>query len=346
MSATEDVQKYYGETLSSNQDLKTSACCPADALPAYLKPIVSRVHPEVREKFYGCGSPLPPHLAGQSVLDLGCGTGRDCYVVSRLVGETGHVTGVDMTKEQLEIANKHVDYHRELWGYQASNVTFQHGYIEDLAAIGIADNSLDIVISNCVINLSEDKTRVFKEIFRVLKPGGELYFSDIFARQRIPAELTRDPVLRGECLGGAMYLEDFRRALSKMGIHDYRVLASSPLTIEDPTLARLVANIDFLSLTIRVFKLPLEDRCEDYGQVAWYLGGIDECPNEFMLDDHHRFVRNKPMLICSNTARMLGQSRYAPFFRIDGDERHHFGLFDCSGPDCRSPERESQPGCC
>ncbi|MCB1647001.1 MAG: methyltransferase type 11, partial [Pseudomonadales bacterium] len=94
---------------------------------------------------------------------------------------------------------------------------------------------------------------------------------------------------------------------------------------------------------IRAFKLDLEDRCEDYGQVAWYLGGIAEATHYFDLDDHHRFVRGKPMLVCSNTARMLAQTRFAPYFRIEGDESHHFGLFDCGPADVTA---DSDAPCC
>ncbi|MEX2489177.1 MAG: methyltransferase domain-containing protein, partial [Pseudomonadales bacterium] len=96
-SAIEDVKKYYGETLQSSEDLKTSACCPTDALPDYLKPIVSQIHPQVQQKFYGCGSPIPAGLEGCTVLDLGCGSGRDSFVISKLVGASGRVIGVDMT---------------------------------------------------------------------------------------------------------------------------------------------------------------------------------------------------------------------------------------------------------
>ena len=219
---SESVRHYYGQVLQSSNDLKTSACCSIDAMPGYLKALLAGLHPEVLERFYGCGSPLPPALEGKTVLDLGCGTGRDCYLLSKLVGPTGRVIGVDMTPEQLEVAVRHRDWHAERFGY--ANVEFLHGHIENLAAVGIADNSIDVVVSNCVINLSPEKPRVLAEIFRVLKPGGELYFSDVFADRRIPAELRQDPVLLGECLGGALYWEDFRRILQDLGCPDVRIV--------------------------------------------------------------------------------------------------------------------------
>ncbi len=344
MSVLEEVKKYYGETLQSSKDLKTSACCPVEAMPRHIRPIVAEIHPEILDKFYGCGSPIPPLLDGMRVLDLGCGTGRDSYVFSKLVGETGSVVGVDMTEGQLAVATRHRDYHRDLFGYRSSNVEFKHGYIEDLATIGIADNSIDVVTSNCVLNLAMDKAKVFAEIFRVLKPGGELYFSDIFSGRRIPPALANDPIFRGECLGGALYIEDFRRLMIELGVNDFRTISSSSVTVDDADLAALAGGIDFYSMTIRVFKIPVEDKCEDYGQVAWYNGGIPEAPHQFALDDHHLFERGKPMLVCSNTARMLARSRFSRYFRIEGDESTHYGLFDCA--DAPAAASDLPGGCC
>lgn len=328
---SESVRNYYGQVLQSSNDLKTSACCSIDAMPSYLKPLLAGLHPEVLERFYGCGSPLPPALNTKTVLDLGCGTGRDCYLLSSLVGPDGRVIGVDMTPEQLEVAVRHRDWHAERFGY--ANVEFLHGHIENLAAIGIADNSIDAVVSNCVINLSPEKPKVLAEIFRVLKPSGELYFSDVFADRRIPNELRQDPVLLGECLGGALYWEDFRRVLHSLGCPDVRVVNQSPISIDDADVAAKIGMVKFRSVTVRAFKLPFEDRCEDYGQVACYLGGIPEHPHAFDLDDHHHFETGRPLRVCGNTADMLADSRYAEYFQISGDKSRHFGLFDCTpGP--------------
>ena len=338
----EAVKNYYGEVLKSSADLQTSACCVAEAMPAHLSAILRDIHPEVRDRFYGCGSPLPPALEGATVLDLGCGSGRDCYLLSRLVGPQGRVIGIDMTDEQLAVARRHVDYHAQKFGY--ANVEFQHGYIEDLA--GIADASVDLVVSNCVLNLSPDKPRVFAEIFRVLKPGGELYFSDVFADRRIPAPLASDPLLLGECLGGALYVEDFRRLIARAGCQDARVVSSSPLAINNPDVERRIGFVRFHSMTIRAFKLDLEDRCEDFGQVATYLGTVPEHPHAFDLDDHHHLETGRPMLVCGNSADMLGKSRYAPHFRIDGEKITHFGLFDCAPPSPTPAGTASGGACC
>ncbi|RMF71725.1 MAG: methyltransferase domain-containing protein [Alphaproteobacteria bacterium] len=339
------VQEYYGKTLQTSADLKTSACCPTDAMPRYLQALLAHVHEEVQARFYGCGSPIPPLLEGCTVVDLGCGAGRDSYLLAQLVGPDGRVIGIDMTDSQLQVANHYVAWHMDRFGYATPNVRFVKGLIEDLAAAGIADDSVDVVVSNCVINLSADKRAVFSEIFRVLKPGGELYFADIFAGRRLPESLAKDPVLVGECLGGALYLEDFRRLLAELGCADYRVVNARPVTIEDPELAERLGPIPFFSMTIRAFKLPLEDRCEDYGQVARYHGSIPHHPHAFMLDDHHLFETGRAVPVCGNTAAMLAETRYAPHFTVIGDRSRHYGLFPCREAD-RSPSADEAPGGC
>ncbi len=328
-----DVQAYYGEVLKTKADLQTTACCPTDAMPYYLRDKVSLIADEIQDRFYGCGSPIPHALEGATVLDLGCGTGLDAYLASQLVGETGRVIGVDMTPEQLEVARRYQEDHRVRFGHANSNVEFHQGYMERLDLIGLEDNSVDVVISNCVINLAPDKERVFREILRVLKPGGEMFFADVFTDRRLSAEMKADPVLVGECLGGAMYTEDFRRMLYRLGVPDYRVVSSGVIEPSNPDLERRCGNARFYSMTVRFFKLPqLEDRCEDYGQVAWYQGTLAHAPNRFVLDDHHVFLAGKPMLVCSNTAAMLSATRFQKHFRIDGDLSTHYGLFDC-GPE-------------
>lgn len=340
-----EVSEYYGSVLQSSADLRTDACCAPEGMPRWLKDLIADVHPEVRDRFYGCGSPVPLAVEGKTVLDLGCGTGRDCYVASRLVGPHGRVLGVDMTPEQLAVARRHRDYHAGRAGLATSNVTFLEGPMEDLAALDIQDASVDVVISNCVLNLAGDKRRVFSEIARVLRPGGELYFADIFSDRRLPAALARDPVLVGECLGGAMYREDFRRLMRDLGFADIRRVAASPVAVRDPGIQAAVGNAAFESLTLRAFRLDLEDRCEDYGQVATYLGTITQTPHAFELDDHHRFETGRPLRVCGNTADMLSKTRYAPHFKVDGDKSVHFGLFDCA-PEAAAAGVEGKGSCC
>jgi arsenite methyltransferase len=342
----DSVKEYYGETLQTSEDLKTSACS-ITGIPDYLKQLISNVHDEVSEKFYGCGSPIPPILEGMTILDLGCGTGRDCYILSQLVGESGKVIGVDMTDNQLEVANKHIDYHMKKFGYKKPNIEFKKGYIENLKDLDLKDNSIDIVISNCVINLSPNKEDVFTEIFRVLKTGGELYFSDIFADRRIPEELKDDKVLVGECLGGALYIEDFRRIINKVGCADYRVVESASVSLDKGVIEQKLGMVEFRSLTIRAFKIDFEDICENYGHVAYYLGTIENSPHEFNLDNHHKFKKGLPLPICGNTTKMLSETRYKNHFKIIGNFEVHYGKFDCdpeTGSKDNSPTLEV--GCC
>ncbi len=340
-----DVQEYYGKVLGSQQDLKTSACCSMESVPMHHREILGQIEDEILARFYGCGSPIPEALEGTTVLDLGCGTGRDVYLLSKLVGPSGRVIGVDMTAEQLAVARKYESQQMATFGFEKSNVDFREGYIEDLAGAGIADASVDVVVSNCVLNLSPDKPKVFREIFRVLKPGGELYFSDVFADRRLDPRLMNDPVLLGECLSGAMYLEDFRRLLQGLGCKDHRVVGRSPIAIEDAEVDAKIGMAKFESVTVRAFKLDsMEDCCEDYGQVATYKGTVNHAPHRFALDDHHVLETGRPMLVCGNTAAMLSETRYAPHFEVTGDRSRHFGVFGCGEGDGNVGDDDG--GCC
>lgn len=343
------LKEYYGRVLQSTADLKTNACCCADnGLSAAAKEALAQIDDEVLTRFYGCGAPIPPLLDGLTVLDLGCGAGRDAYIASRLVGPSGSVIGVDMTEAQLDVAVRHLPSQMNRFGYAAPNVDFRQGYMEDLASIGIADESVDVVISNCVLNLAPDKAAVFAEIFRVLKPGGELYFSDVFSGRRVPEEFRDDPVLHGECLAGALYREDFRRLLRDVGCMDHRVVSIRPIEIGSPEIKAKIGMVDFYSITVRAFKLnTIEDICEDYGQIAVYRGSIAEHLHFFDLDDHHRFFANKPVLVCGNTAAMLQDTRYGAHFDVHGDRSRHFGPFAC-GPSFGKIREESGSGgaCC
>ena len=337
------VQDYYGKQLQTSDDLKTNACC-TDDIPAAHKKILATLEDEVLAKYYGCGVCIPEAVQGLTVLDLGSGSGRDVYLLSKLVGETGRVIGVDMTEEQLAVARRHVAAHTATFGYARPNVEFRHGFIEDLHSANLADESIDLVVSNCVLNLSTDKAATYREIFRVLRPGGEMYIADVFADRRVPEALRHDPVLYGECLSGALYIDDFRRLLADLGIRDYRLTAQRVLTVNNPEIEAKTGNIVFYSLTVRAFKLPLEDRCEDYGQVATYLGTADD-PHRFVLDDHHTFETGRPVLVCGNTADMLSRTRYGTHFRVDGEKQTHFGPFS-SGPAPVAVAAPTAGGCC
>ncbi|KAK9806764.1 hypothetical protein WJX72_001784 [[Myrmecia] bisecta] len=346
----ESVKYYYGKVLSTSKDLKTSACTASGRPHQLVMDIIKRVPAEVVDKFYGCGAPLPLGIRGLRVLDLGSGSGRDCYVCASLVGPSGRVTGIDMTEKQLEVSRRHAAGFCKEVGYPESNMTFVQGHIEYLDKAGIEDESVDLVISNCVVNLSPDKARVLQEAYRVLAPGGEFYFSDVYCDRRLPAKVQKDEVLWGECISGALYVEDFRRLAHAAGFTDPRVLSSAPIEVHDAGMRRVLGNAKFYSITYRLFKLPdlLETLCEDYGQVATYKGTIEGHEHGYALDDHHFLETGKPMLVCGNTAAMLGEgnmSWLAPHFQVVGDRSVHYGLFDCSGS-IASAQPSSPPAVC
>jgi arsenite methyltransferase len=344
------VQDYYGRQLQGTTDLRTSACCDIGALPAWLKPLLARIHPEVLSRYYGCGLVTPPLLEGCRVLDLGCGSGRDAYALAQLVGPTGEVVGVDMTDEQLAVARAHQAHHAQVFGY--GNVRFLHGYIERLDELGLAPGSFDVIVSNCVVNLSPDKDAVLAGVQRLLKPGGEFYFSDVYADRRVPAAVRNDPVLYGECLGGALYWNDFVRLAQRHGFADPRLAEDRRLVVTDPQLAARTGNLRFFSATYRLFKLAaLESACEDYGQAVIYRGTIPEHASRFVLDKHHDMPTGKVFPVCGNTWHMLQGTRFAPHFEFIGNFDTHYGIFEGCGTRVpfdagATPDTAAGPGAC
>jgi SAM-dependent methyltransferase len=337
------VQEYYGKVLQNSDDLQTDACCTEASMPDHLKPVLSEIHDEVMMRYYGCGLIAPEALEGLHILDLGSGSGRDAYALAKLVGEKGRVVGVDMTDEQLDVANRHLEYHREKFGYAKSNVTFLKGYLENLGDLGLEDASFDVIVSNCVINLCEDKGAVLKEAFRLLKPGGEMYFSDVYSDRRVPHDLTKDPVLHGECLSGALYWNDFLNIAKASGFIDPRLVTDRPLGISNPAIKAKLGNINFYSATYRLFKLDaLEPMCEDYGQAVIYKGTIEHQSDAFALDGHHYMEKGRVFPVCGNTYRMLSETRFKDHFEFIGDWSTHYGTFPGCGTNI--PFGESDPG--
>ena len=203
------VKEYYGKILKKSSDLKTNACCTNIKYPEYILNSLKKIHDNIINSYYGCGLVIPDCLKNKKIMDLGCGTGRDVYLLSQFVGENGFITGIDMTDEQLDKANNYIEYHTNVNNYVRPNVEFKKGYIEKLDELNLEKNSYDIIVSNCVVNLSPNKESVFKQVYNMLKNGGEFYFSDVYSSKRIPKDLQNDDILWGECLSGALYSNDF-----------------------------------------------------------------------------------------------------------------------------------------
>ena len=350
MNKTTEVQEYYGKTLQQSSDLKTNACCTVQTYPQHIKDAMSLIHDEVHNRYYGCGLTIPTVLENTKVLDLGSGAGRDCYILSKLVGESGEVVGVDMTKEQLDVANKHIDFHTKAFNYKKPNIRFIDGDIAKLNECDLKDNYFDVIVSNCVINLCEDKEAVLKEAYRVLKEGGELYFSDVYSDRRISEELKNDKVLWGECLSGALYWNDFLTLAKKAGFNDPRLVEVEDITIESKEVEELVGDIKFYSVTYRLFKLPnLEPACEDYGQSVTYKGTIEDTPDQFILDDHHIINKGEEFKVCGNSYSMLKDSRFSKHFEFSGDTSNHLGIFEGCGGEAPFNSQNKKSGgtsCC
>jgi arsenite methyltransferase len=223
-----------------------------------------------------------------------------------------------MTEEQLKVAREFQPYHAEKFGY--ANTEFIHGYIEDFVDSGkVAEGSADLVISNCVVNLSPHKDKVFTQIWKALKEGGELYFSDVYVDRRVPKEIQDDKVLWGECLSGALYFEDFRRLMNEIGFKDLRIISQR----EIQSTGGYKLDQKYYSVTIRAFKISsLEDRCEDNQNTVTYKGGIPDFGCKFEFDQHYTFSKNTEVHTCRNTAEIFRQSRYAKFFEVSEDGVH------------------------
>jgi arsenite methyltransferase len=230
MQDKEDIREFirrnYAEVAAKGVegDCCSAGCCCSGAVAdtrdtalklGYAEADLSQVPPEANLGL-GCGNPvaIASLKKGETVLDLGCGGGFDCFLARERVGKTGRVIGVDMTPDMIRLARKNADKS----GY--TNIEFRLGEIEHLP---VADASVDVIISNCVINLSRDKEQVFKEAFRVLKHGGRLAISDVLATVPLPEAMKKDPALIASCIGGAESGETIRRLLRQAGFAQIRL---------------------------------------------------------------------------------------------------------------------------
>lgn len=312
---------------------EAALCCPVDYDRKYLKVIPQ----EVIEKDYGCGDPSRCVREGETVLDLGSGTGKICFIAAQVVGPTGQVIGVDMTDDMLEVARRNAPIVAERLGY--ANVEFRKGRIQDLAldleildaelkkrpitdATSflaadelaeelrvkrplVASDSIDVVVSNCVLNLVEPeaKPRMFREIFRVLKLGGRAVISDIVADEPVPEHLQNDPELWSGCISGALTEEAFLQAFEEAGFYGIEILKF------DSTPWRTVEGIEFRSMTVQAYK-GKQGPCLERNQAVIYRGPF----KEVLDDDGHRLQRGVRHAVCDKTYQLYKKAPYAGFF--------------------------------
>ncbi len=343
------------------QALEARLCCPVEYNSDYLKVIP----PEVIERDYGCGDPSRYLREGETVLDLGSGTGKICFIAAQVVGARGKVIGVDMTDEMLAVARRNAPLVAERIGY--SNVEFRKGRIQDLAldlelldrelqthpisdATSflaadelaeelrckqplVASDSVDVVVSNCVLNLVEPKAKrqLFGEIFRVLQKGGRAVISDIVSDEEVPEEMQNDPTLWSGCISGALTEELFVRAFEDAGFYGIQILK------RDTEPWRTVNGIEFRSVTIEAFK-GKQGECFERNQAVIYRGPF----KEVLDDDNHRMERGRRYAVCDKTYNLYKKPPYREFFEfvdpIVDVPLEAAKPFDCSRTSLRHPK--------
>jgi len=288
------VQRFYGEAA---QQPKAELCCPTAFDPAE----VAHIPQEVIERFYGCGSPVADAKPqpGEVYVDLGSGAGIDCFIAAKYVGPAGRVIGVDMTDPMLEVARACRPKVAAALGYDV--VTFRKGYLEE---IPVDTKAADVVTSNCVINLSPDKPKVFAEIWRILKDHGRAVIADIVSDREVPPHLKVNEQLWGECIVGALTEEQFLAMLEQAGFYGLSVLKKA--------FWKTIEGFQFYSVTVQGFKFEKTQGCTFIGQKAIYRG-----PFKGILDEEgHLFPRNVEIEVCTDTAAKLLKAPYADLFTI------------------------------
>ncbi|XP_063061229.1 arsenite methyltransferase [Engraulis encrasicolus] len=318
----ESVKDYYGSRLETSADLQTNATtCTLTSMNKSACNALKLVHPDVAKRFFGCGVVIPEKLEGCKVLDLGSGSGRDCYIISKLVGEHGQVTGVDMIESMISASQKFIQYHQEKFGYEKPNIAFVQGYLEKLDEAGIQSNSLDVLVSNCVLCLCPDKRAVLAEAFRVLKEGGELYFSDLYASEVVPESFKEDPVLWGEGMGGSLFWQDFISLAKEVGFSTPYLVAGSEIVVHNAELVKKAGSVKYASGTYRLFKLP--QTILDKKALVTYKGTVADNPEEMCFDAAHSFKTNVAMEVDGEMATVLQSSRFSSDFNIQMLDTHH-----------------------
>jgi SAM-dependent methyltransferase len=315
------------------QAVEPALCCAVEYNPDYL----AMVPQEIIERDYGCGDPTPYVRPGETVLDLGCGGGKVCYIAAQIVGPRGRVIGVDCNQEMLALARRHQAAFAQRLG--CDNVEFRCGLIQDLQldldllaqelarrpvsdqagwlelrAIEqrlrqeqplVASESVDCAVSNCVLNLvqPQDRERLLGEVFRVLKRGGRAAISDIVADEDVPERLQRDGELWSGCVSGAYREDRFLAAFERAGFHGIQLVK------REPRPWRVVEGIEFRAVTVLAYK-GKQGPCLERNQAVIYRGPFKQVED----DDGHRYPRGQRMAVCDKTFHLLQREPYAGQF--------------------------------
>ena len=358
MSTQSAVLERYSEGANTVQP---SLCCPVDYDPKLLELLPE----EIVAKDYGCGDPSRYVKPGDTVLDLGSGAGKLCYMAAQLVGEQGLAIGVDMNDDMLALARKYQPEMAKRLG--GDRVRFLKGYIQDLALdvealrhhlaghpIGdeqgllaieewkdeqrrvcplIPNASVDLVISNCVLNLVDDaeKTALLSETFRVLKPGGRIAISDIVSDEDIPAGLKNDPELWSGCISGAFQEQAFFKAFADAGFRAIRLDKWSA----EPW--QVINQIEFRSVTVVAIK-GADERCMDNGHAVIYTGPYASVSD----DEGHVYPRGERMAVCGRTFKLLTEGTYRDDFIGIVPSTAREPVPWCAEPGTRRPAAETK----
>jgi arsenite methyltransferase len=336
----------YGD---ASEEPEAALCCPVTYDAESLRHIPARI----LDVDYGCGDPTVFAEEGQTVLDLGSGSGKHAFMIAKAVGPEGRVIGIDKTPEMLEVSRGAIDEVMGNLGYGEANVEFRHGHIENLSIdkdrllSGLADHplsdyaalesleaelaatplveteSVDLVVSNCVLNLVDDdrKAQLMREIFRVVKRGGSVAISDIVADRPISEEMKRDDQLWTGCLSGAFQREEFHAAFERAGFHGMQEVKSY--------FWQRVGEVNFFSVTVRAFK-GKQGPCYETYRSALYVGPFSEARD----DDNHVYRRGHWTPVCDKTAELLSREPYAEHFLVTPalEDPAKKLPFDCSTP--------------
>jgi arsenite methyltransferase len=351
------VLQRYGKAA---QEVEGCLCLPVSYDRALLKVIPD----EILERDYGCGDPSRYIRAGETVLDLGSGSGKACYIISQIVGAAGKVIGVDFNPTMLELARKYQKSIGDKLGFH--NVEFRRGKIQDLktnlelvdrylqdnpvrsvADLAkleafenrirreqplIADESIDVIVSNCVLNLvrPEDKNVLFAEMYRVLRRGGRIAISDIVSDEPVPEHLAKDPDLWSACVSGAFQEEDFLRAFEEAkfyGIQIEEFRSEAYQTVE---------GIEFRGVTVTAHK-GKEGPCIERNQAVIYRGPWKQVVD----DDGHTLPRGVRIPVCDKTYRLYSRPPYEDQFILVPPREEvpleKAGIFDCARDHKRDP---------